>query len=87
MEYTDTARSRGFCDHVYGAAVVAGKYANLFLQSRAGIYLFKLKRWLISLLSDVQVRDAAINSLVEIYRHVGERVRADLSKKGLPQSR
>ncbi|KAM5265375.1 CLIP-associating protein 1 isoform 29-T32 [Hipposideros larvatus] len=34
-----------------------------------------------------QVRDAAINSLVEIYRHVGERVRADLSKKGLPQSR
>ncbi|XP_030886698.1 CLIP-associating protein 1 [Leptonychotes weddellii] len=33
------------------------------------------------------VRDAAINSLVEIYRHVGERVRADLSKKGLPQSR
>uniref|UniRef100_A0A8C0BPD0 Cytoplasmic linker associated protein 1 n=1 Tax=Buteo japonicus TaxID=224669 RepID=A0A8C0BPD0_9AVES len=25
-----------------------------------------------------QVRDAAINSLVEIYRHVGERVRADL---------
>ncbi|XP_023370576.1 CLIP-associating protein 1 [Otolemur garnettii] len=34
-----------------------------------------------------QVRDVAINSLVEIYRHVGERVRADLSKKGLPQSR
>ncbi|XP_056649722.1 CLIP-associating protein 1 isoform X12 [Monodelphis domestica] len=34
-----------------------------------------------------QVRDSAINSLVEIYRHVGERVRADLSKKGLPQSR
>ncbi|XP_036278182.1 CLIP-associating protein 1 isoform X11 [Pipistrellus kuhlii] len=34
-----------------------------------------------------QVRDAAISSLVEIYRHVGERVRADLSKKGLPQSR
>ncbi|XP_072326701.1 CLIP-associating protein 1a isoform X40 [Scyliorhinus torazame] len=34
-----------------------------------------------------QVRDAAINSLVEIYKHVGERVRADLHKKGLPQSR
>ncbi|XP_033613078.1 CLIP-associating protein 1 isoform X34 [Fukomys damarensis] len=34
-----------------------------------------------------QVRDAAINSLVEIYRHVGEPVRTDLSKKGLPQSR
>uniref|UniRef100_A0A670K9C7 Cytoplasmic linker associated protein 1 n=1 Tax=Podarcis muralis TaxID=64176 RepID=A0A670K9C7_PODMU len=37
--------------------------------------------------SYITVRDAAINSLVEIYRHVGERVRADLSKKGLPQSR
>ncbi|XP_075685168.1 CLIP-associating protein 1 [Rhinoderma darwinii] len=34
-----------------------------------------------------QVRDAAINCLVEIYKHVGERVRTDLSKKGLPQSR
>ncbi|XP_067843226.1 CLIP-associating protein 1a [Heptranchias perlo] len=34
-----------------------------------------------------QVRDAAINSLVAIYKHVGERVRADLYKKGLPQSR
>uniref|UniRef100_A0A667I2F5 Cytoplasmic linker associated protein 1 n=1 Tax=Lynx canadensis TaxID=61383 RepID=A0A667I2F5_LYNCA len=29
---------------------------------------------------DQAVRDAAINSLVEIYRHVGERVRADLNK-------
>ncbi|KAM4559765.1 CLIP-associating protein 1-B-like isoform 10-T11 [Odontesthes bonariensis] len=34
-----------------------------------------------------QVRDGAINCLVEIYRHVGERVRMDLGKKGLPQSR
>ncbi|KAM7375547.1 hypothetical protein PAMA_014586 [Pampus argenteus] len=34
-----------------------------------------------------QVRDGAMNSLVEIYRHVGERVRMDLGKKGLPQSR
>uniref|UniRef100_A0A8C9TQ64 Cytoplasmic linker associated protein 1 n=1 Tax=Scleropages formosus TaxID=113540 RepID=A0A8C9TQ64_SCLFO len=34
-----------------------------------------------------QVRDGAMNCLVEIYRHVGERVRVDLSKKGLPQSR
>uniref|UniRef100_A0A8C7VK97 Cytoplasmic linker associated protein 1a n=1 Tax=Oncorhynchus mykiss TaxID=8022 RepID=A0A8C7VK97_ONCMY len=33
------------------------------------------------------VRDAAMGCLVEIYRHVGERVRMDLSKKGLPQSR
>uniref|UniRef100_A0A671MBW4 CLIP-associating protein 1-like n=1 Tax=Sinocyclocheilus anshuiensis TaxID=1608454 RepID=A0A671MBW4_9TELE len=28
-----------------------------------------------------------MNCLVEIYRHVGEKVRIDLSKKGLPQSR
>ncbi|XP_047211075.1 CLIP-associating protein 1-B-like isoform X9 [Girardinichthys multiradiatus] len=34
-----------------------------------------------------QVRDAAMSCLVEIYRHVGERVRMDLGKKGLPQSR
>ncbi|XP_075904707.1 CLIP-associating protein 1-B-like isoform X14 [Nelusetta ayraudi] len=34
-----------------------------------------------------QVRDQAMNCLVEIYRHVGERVRIDLGKKGLPQSR
>ncbi|KAG7232037.1 hypothetical protein INR49_009945 [Caranx melampygus] len=33
------------------------------------------------------VRDAALSCLVEIYRHVGERVRIDLGKKGLPQSR
>ncbi|XP_077960103.1 CLIP-associating protein 1-A-like isoform X10 [Gasterosteus aculeatus] len=34
-----------------------------------------------------QVRDGAMSCLVEIYRHVGERVRMDLGKKGLPQSR
>lgn len=28
-----------------------------------------------------------MNCLIEIYRHVGERVRMDLGKKGLPQSR
>ncbi|KAL2080409.1 hypothetical protein ACEWY4_024202 [Coilia grayii] len=34
-----------------------------------------------------QVREAAITTLVEVYRHVGERVRADLNKSGLPQQR
>ncbi|XP_065147177.1 CLIP-associating protein 2 isoform X19 [Paramisgurnus dabryanus] len=34
-----------------------------------------------------QVREAAISTLVEVYRHVGERVRADLSKKDLPSAR
>uniref|UniRef100_A0A4W3JU44 Cytoplasmic linker associated protein 2 n=1 Tax=Callorhinchus milii TaxID=7868 RepID=A0A4W3JU44_CALMI len=32
-----------------------------------------------------QVRDTAMNTMVEIYRHVGEKVRSDLSKKGIPQ--
>lgn len=38
-------------------------------------------------ISFFQVRDRAVSSLVEIYRHVGERVRLDLSKKGIPQPR
>ncbi|XP_072455378.1 CLIP-associating protein 2 isoform X30 [Notamacropus eugenii] len=37
--------------------------------------------------SNGQVRDAAILAMVEIYRHVGEKVRADLSKRGLPAAR
>ncbi|XP_052440356.1 CLIP-associating protein 2 isoform X15 [Carassius gibelio] len=34
-----------------------------------------------------QVREAAITTLVEVYRHVGEKVRADLSKRDLPSAR
>ncbi|XP_066530154.1 CLIP-associating protein 2 isoform X3 [Hoplias malabaricus] len=34
-----------------------------------------------------QVRETAISTLVEVYRHVGERVRADLGKRGLPAAR
>ncbi|XP_051520225.1 CLIP-associating protein 2-like isoform X27 [Myxocyprinus asiaticus] len=34
-----------------------------------------------------QVREAAITALVEVYRHVGERVRADLIKRDLPSAR
>ncbi|XP_076865027.1 CLIP-associating protein 2 isoform X17 [Brachyhypopomus gauderio] len=34
-----------------------------------------------------QVREAGISALVEVYRHVGERVRADLGKRGLPAAR
>ena len=30
-----------------------------------------------------QVREAAISLLVEIYRHVGEKVRSDLAKKDI----
>ncbi|XP_035886436.1 CLIP-associating protein 2 isoform X8 [Phyllostomus discolor] len=37
--------------------------------------------------SSSQVRDAAILAIVEIYRHVGEKVRVDLSKRGIPPAR
>ncbi|XP_053266202.1 CLIP-associating protein 2 isoform X18 [Podarcis raffonei] len=37
--------------------------------------------------SNSQVRDAAILAIVEIYRHVGEKVRVDLNKRGLPSAR
>ncbi|XP_037650409.1 CLIP-associating protein 2 isoform X21 [Sebastes umbrosus] len=34
-----------------------------------------------------QVREASIATLVDVYRHVGEKVRADLGKRGLPAAR
>ncbi|XP_021242314.1 CLIP-associating protein 2 isoform X12 [Numida meleagris] len=37
--------------------------------------------------SNSQVRDAAILAIVEVYRHVGEKVRLDLSKRGIPSGR
>ncbi|XP_045654307.1 CLIP-associating protein 2 isoform X37 [Ursus americanus] len=37
--------------------------------------------------SNSQVRDAAVLAIVEIYRHVGERVRVDLCKRGIPPAR
>nr|XP_033786242.1 CLIP-associating protein 2 isoform X4 [Geotrypetes seraphini] len=37
--------------------------------------------------SSNQVRDAAVLAIVEVYRRVGERVRADLSKRGIPLTR
>ncbi|XP_038622959.1 CLIP-associating protein 2 isoform X11 [Tachyglossus aculeatus] len=37
--------------------------------------------------SNSQVRDAAISAIVEIYRHVGEKVRIDLNKRGIPPTR
>ncbi|XP_064234600.1 CLIP-associating protein 2 isoform X8 [Aotus nancymaae] len=37
--------------------------------------------------SNGQVRDAAISAIVEIYRHVGEKVRMDLYKRGIPPAR
>ncbi|XP_056611255.1 CLIP-associating protein 1a isoform X22 [Triplophysa dalaica] len=63
--------------------------ATLSTYGAQGLTLSKIVPHICNLLGDPtsQVRDAAMNCLVEIYRHVGERVRIDLSKKGLPQSR
>ncbi|XP_061142252.1 CLIP-associating protein 1a isoform X18 [Syngnathus typhle] len=63
--------------------------ATLTIYGAQGLTLSKIVPHICNLLGDPtsQVRDGAMSSLVEIYRHVGERVRMDLSKKGLPQSR
>nr|XP_015212396.1 PREDICTED: CLIP-associating protein 2 isoform X20 [Lepisosteus oculatus] len=37
--------------------------------------------------SNAQVRETAIAAVVDVYRHVGEKVRADLSRRGLPAAR
>ncbi|XP_062384483.1 CLIP-associating protein 1-B-like [Sardina pilchardus] len=63
--------------------------STLNLYGAQGLTLSKIVPHICNLLGDPtsQVRDGAMNCLVEIYRHVGERVRMDLGKKGLPQSR
>ncbi|XP_010781346.1 CLIP-associating protein 1a [Notothenia coriiceps] len=63
--------------------------ATLSIHGAQGLTLSKIVPHICNLLGDPtsQVRDGAMSCLVEIYRHVGERVRMDLSKKGLPQSR
>ncbi|XP_056145134.1 CLIP-associating protein 1a isoform X1 [Lampris incognitus] len=63
--------------------------ATLKTYGAQGLTLNKIVPHICNLLGDPtsQVRDGAMSSLVEIYKHVGERVRMDLSKKGLPQSR
>nr|XP_033966595.1 CLIP-associating protein 1a isoform X9 [Pseudochaenichthys georgianus] len=63
--------------------------ATLSTHGAQGLTLSKIVPHICNLLGDPtsQVRDGAMSCLVEIYRHVGERVRMDLSKKGLPQSR
>ncbi|KAK1798486.1 hypothetical protein P4O66_006784 [Electrophorus voltai] len=63
--------------------------STLNIYGAQGLTLSKIVPHICNLLGDPtsQVRDGAMNCLVEIYRHVGERVRMDLGKKGLPQSR
>ncbi|XP_028254526.1 CLIP-associating protein 2 isoform X10 [Parambassis ranga] len=51
--------------------------------------LSKIVPYLCTLTGDQnpQVREASVTTLVDVYRHVGERVRADLGKRGLPAAR
>ncbi|KAJ1199636.1 hypothetical protein NDU88_003469 [Pleurodeles waltl] len=53
------------------------------------LVLSKLVPYLCTLFGDSssQVRDAAMLTVVEIYRHAGEKVRADLNKRGIPAAR
>nr|AYP63828.1 CLIP-associating protein 1 [Haliotis discus discus] len=53
------------------------------------LQLSKLVPAICKLLEDQSgpVREAAVNALTEIYRHVGERVRSDLQKKGVSAQR
>uniref|UniRef100_A0A3P9J9Z8 Cytoplasmic linker associated protein 2 n=1 Tax=Oryzias latipes TaxID=8090 RepID=A0A3P9J9Z8_ORYLA len=60
--------------------------ATLSTYGAQSLSLSKLVPHLCSLTGDQnpQVREAATNTLVDVYRHVGDRVRADLGKRGLP---
>ncbi len=55
----------------------------LFSHGAQSLLVSKFIASIVSLLSDptAPVRDAAFATLVEIYRHVGERVKMDLQRK------
>ncbi|XP_054241179.1 CLIP-associating protein 2 isoform X15 [Indicator indicator] len=63
--------------------------ATLNIYSAQPLVLSKLVPHLCTAFGDSnsQVRDAAILAIVEIYRHVGEKVRIDLTKRGIPPGR
>ncbi|KAM6903871.1 CLIP-associating protein 2 isoform 4-T4 [Lycodopsis pacificus] len=63
--------------------------ATLSMYGAQPLSLSKLVPHLCSLTGDQnpQVREASIATLVDVYRHVGDKVRADLGKRGLPAAR
>ncbi|XP_075962241.1 CLIP-associating protein 2 isoform X39 [Anarhichas minor] len=63
--------------------------ATLSTYGAQPLSLSKLVPHLCSLTGDQnpQVREASIATLVDVYRHVGDKVRADLGKRGLPAAR
>jgi hypothetical protein len=56
-------------------------YGFFFVLKKRYLYLVNIALFYFELFQ-ASVRDAAMNTLVEIYRHVGERVRVDLQRKG-----
>ncbi|NWZ71307.1 CLAP2 protein, partial [Acrocephalus arundinaceus] len=80
--------------YIWERLAVGFKHKNY--RSREGVCLClvaTLNIYLLPLLciafcdSNSQVRDAAILAIVEVYRHVGEKVRIDLTKRGIPPGR
>ncbi|CAI5690599.1 unnamed protein product [Oreochromis niloticus] len=63
--------------------------ATLSMYGAQPLSLSKIVPHLCSLTGDQnpQVREASITTLVDVYRHVGEKVRADIGKRGLPAAR
>ncbi|XP_033914633.3 CLIP-associating protein 2-like isoform X23 [Acipenser ruthenus] len=63
--------------------------ASINMYGAKPLTLNKLMPFLCTLLGDSnnQVRETAIMAVLDIYRHVGEKVRIDLSKRGLPAAR
>ncbi|XP_034455440.1 CLIP-associating protein 2 isoform X37 [Hippoglossus hippoglossus] len=63
--------------------------ATLNTHGAQQLSLSKIVPHLCSLTGDQnpQVREASITTLVDVYRHVGEKVRADVGKRGLPAAR
>jgi CLIP-associating protein 1/2 len=57
--------------------------SSSFSHGAQGLVISKFLPSIVGLLSDPtsSVRDAGLATLVEIYRHVGERLRQDLQKK------
>ena len=58
-------------------------YITCFRHGAQSLSLSRLVPSVVKLLGDPMsaVRDTAFNTLVEVYRHVGDRLRVDLQKK------
>jgi CLIP-associating protein 1/2 len=53
------------------------------------LQITKLLTYIVKLSTDTnqQIKDASFECLIEIYRHVGEKLRVELKKKQLPETK